>query len=156
MVSAVTVHAMALEASRLCREHGAGPREDWQLVDPGLFLKAIVKEGVLQEKDGISLALEVGPLLPSTAPGEHGVGFEAAGIASGQLLPFTYHVNLGGGVDRVDARPFALWGLITELPASPGLRLVGEVNGESVQHARANNSSMVCFISRPSRTRRLW
>src|SRR2546425_4000384 len=82
------------------------PREDWQLVDPGLFLKAIVKEGVLQEKDGISLALEVGPLLPSTAPGEHGVGFEAAGIASGQLLPFTYHVNLGGGVDRVDARPF--------------------------------------------------
>jgi len=121
-----------------------------------LFLKAIVKEGVLQEKDGISLALEVGPLLPSTAPGEHGVGFEAAGIASGQLLPFTYHVNLGGGVDRVDARPFALWGLITELPASPGLRLVGEVNGESVEHERANNSALVGFIWQPILARRFW
>lgn len=115
-----------------------------------------MKEGVLQEKDGISLALEVGPLLPSTAPGEHGVGFEATGIASGQLLPFTYHVNLGGGVDRVDARPFALWGLIAELPASPGLRLVGEVNGESVEHERANNSALVGFIWQPIPARRFW
>jgi hypothetical protein len=29
-------------------------------------VKAVVKEGVLQEKDGVSFAIEAGPLMPST------------------------------------------------------------------------------------------
>ncbi len=130
-------------------------REDWQLVDAGLFLKAVLKEGVLQDKEGLSVALEAGPLLPSTT-GEDGVGFEATGIVSGRLQPLTYHVNFGGGVDRVDARPFALWGLITELPVVPALRLVGEVNGESVEQERGNNSVLVGFIWQPFPSSEFW
>jgi len=112
------------------------PRESWQFVDPGLFLKAILKEGILQEKAGVGVAVEIGPLLPSTIRGENGLGAEAFAIVSGRLNPFTYHVNAGGGVDRTDARPFALWGLIVEMPVAPTFRLVGEVNGESVAAER--------------------
>lgn len=77
-----------------------------------MFLKGLLFEEALQEQHGLSVALEVGPLPPSTAPGEHGLGFEATAIGSGRLSPLTYHVNVGGGVDRAEARPFATWGLI--------------------------------------------
>src|SRR5574337_557500 len=73
------------------------PDRGAQLVDPGLFLKAVLKEGILQEQDGIGIAVEVGPLLPSTVQGEQRLGFEGIGILSGRLLPFTYHLNVGRG-----------------------------------------------------------
>jgi hypothetical protein len=117
----------------------AGP----QLVDPGLFLKAVVKEGVLQEKEGVSVAVEMGPLLPSTRPGERRLGFEGIGIMSHRVSPFTFHLNVGGGVAREGTRPFAVWGLITEFPVVPQVRLVGEVNGESVHGQAANNSALL-------------
>src|SRR5919204_3122270 len=47
-----------------------------QLVDPALFLKAVLREGILQEKEGVSVALELGPLLPTTRQGERHFGFE--------------------------------------------------------------------------------
>ena len=141
-----------------------GVRERWELVgqfnvqegsgteitDPGLFLKGVLKEGVLQGKDGVSIAVEAGPLLPSTVKGERGVGFEASGILSARLAPVTFHVNVGGGVDRSDARPFANWGLIGELPVTARVRFVSEVNGESTKGQRPNNSVLVGFIWQPS------
>lgn len=123
--------------------------EDLQLVDPGLFLKAVLKEGILQEKEGIGFAVEAGPLLPSTVQGKRRVGFEGIGILSGRFAPFTYHVNLGGGVDRAKGNPFAIWGVIVEFPLFPSFRLVGEVNGESVKGEPANNSGLFGFIWQP-------
>jgi hypothetical protein len=41
-----------------------------QLVDPALSLKAVLREGILQEKAGVSIAVETGLLLPATVPGE--------------------------------------------------------------------------------------
>lgn len=38
----------------------------------------------------------------------------------------------------------------------PGFRLVGEVNGESVEHERANNSALLGFIWQPFPRRELW
>lgn len=125
------------------------PEEEFQLVDPALFLKAVLKEGVLQEKEGVGVAVEVGPLLPSTAQGERRVGFEGIGIVSGRLAPITYHVNVGGGVDRAQGNPFAIWGVIVELPALQNLRLVGEINGESIKGEPANNSGLFGFIWQP-------
>src|SRR3989440_11821502 len=66
-----------------------------EITDPGLSLKGVLKEGGLQEKPGLSIAVEAGPLLPSTLPHEHGVGFEAIGIVSGKLAAVTLHVNGG-------------------------------------------------------------
>jgi hypothetical protein len=59
----------------------------FEITDPGLFLKGVLKEGVLQENPGLSIAVEAGPLLPSTLPHENGVGVEAIGIVSGKLTP---------------------------------------------------------------------
>ena len=112
------------------------PETGLQLVDPALSLKAVLKEGILQEKAGISVAVEMGLLLPSTVPGERRLGFEGVGIVSHRVSPFTFHLNVGGGVDREALRPFGVWGVITELPIGATVRLVGEVNGESVQRAR--------------------
>lgn len=125
------------------------PQEDLQLIDPALFLKAILKEGFLQEKEGIGVAVEAGPLLPSTVHGNRRVGFEGIGIVSGRLAPLTYHVNLGGGVDRTQSNPFAIWGVIVELPIFQNFRVVGEINGESVKGEPANHSGLLGFIWRP-------
>jgi len=102
------------------------PHGSVRLEDPALSLKAVLKEGVLQEKPGVSFAVEMGPLLPSTARGEKKVGFEGTGIISGELSPVMLHLNLGGGVDRMDNNPFVAWGIIAELPVVPKFRIVGE------------------------------
>jgi hypothetical protein len=123
----------------------AGP----QLVDPALSLKAVLREGILQEKPGMSVAVEVGLLLPATRQGERHLGFEGVGIVSAQFAPFIFHLNFGGGVDREETHPFVVWGVITELPIVPRLRLVGEVNGESVHGQAANNSGLLGVLWQP-------
>jgi hypothetical protein len=120
-----------------------------ELVDPALSLKGVLREGVLQDRPGPSVAVEAGLLLPSTVRGERGVGFEAVGIVSGKLAAFTWHVNGGGGLDR-DGRLFGTWGVIGELPLHPKVRLVGEVNGESTRGERPNNSALLGVIWQPT------
>jgi len=121
-----------------------------ELTDPGVSLKGVLKEGVLQEKEGVSVAIEAGLLLPSSLPHEHDVGVEAIGIVSGKISPVTVHVNGGGGLDRDGGHAFAIWGVIGELPVHPKLRLVGEVNGESTQDQRPNNSALLGVIWQPT------
>jgi hypothetical protein len=123
---------------------------DVEITDPALSLKGVVKEGVLQDKPGLSVAVEAGLLLPSTVSRERGVGFEAIGIVSGKLAPVTVHVNGGGGLDR-DGHVFGIWGVIGELPLHAKLRVVGEVNGEvTPQGERPNNSALLGLILQPT------
>jgi hypothetical protein len=122
---------------------------DVELSDPSVSLKGVLKEGALQDKPGVSVAVEAGPLLPSTLPHERGVGFEAIGIVSGKLAPVTLHVNGGGGVNR-DGQLFGVWGVIGELPLTLKLRLVSEVNGESTRGERPNNSALLGLIWQPT------
>ena len=117
-----------------------------RLRDAALSIKAVVKEGVLQEKSEISFALEAGPLLPSTDKEERRFGFEGIGIISGKVNAFTYHVNLGGGLDRANTDAFMVWGIIGELPVTPKLRVVGEINGEAVRTHTPDNSALVGLI----------
>jgi hypothetical protein len=123
---------------------------EFEVADPGLFVKGVLKKGVLQDKPGLSIAVEAGVLLPSTLPHEHGVGFEAIGIVSGTVAPVTVHVNGGGGLARDDQHAFGVWGVIAELPVHSRVRLVGEVNGESIQDARPNNSALFGVIWQPT------
>ena len=120
-----------------------------QLVDPALSLKAVLREGILQEKAGVSIAVETGLLLPATVPGERKLGFEGVGIVSLRMSPFTFHLNLGGGVDREETRPFGVWGVITELPLGATVRLVGEINGESGHGHAADNSGLLGVLWQP-------
>jgi hypothetical protein len=125
------------------------PDGDVNLIDPALFVKAVLKEGVLQEKTGLSIAVEVGPLLPSTEKGERHFGVEGTGIASGKLGPFMLHVNGGLGVQRSTGDVVGIWGVIGELPLSNGLRLVGEVNGEKPRRENQRDSGLLGVIWRP-------
>jgi len=122
---------------------------DVELTDPSLSLKGVLRQGLLQDKPGVSVAVEAGPLLPSTLPHEDRVGFEVIGIVSGKLAPVTVHVNGGGGLDR-DGRGFGVWGVIGELPVHSKLRLVGEVNGQSTEGERPNNSALLGIIWQPT------
>jgi hypothetical protein len=120
-----------------------------KLVDPGLFLKGIIKEGILQQQEGVSVAVEAGLLLPSAASEQNGFGFEGIGILSGELHRFAYHINVGGGVDRQKTHPFVLWGVIGEISLLPSLRLVGEVSGESSKEKIPDNSVLLGVIWQP-------
>jgi len=55
-------------------------------------------------------------------------------------------VNVGGGVDRARTDPFAIWGVIVELPFLSNFRLVGEVSGESVRKRLPDESALLGFI----------
>ena len=122
------------------------PDEDARLVDSALSLKRVFKEGVLQGEEGISFAIEAGALLPSTAQGEKRFGFEGVGILSGRISPFTFHINLGGGVDRDETNPFFVWGVIGEFPMTLKFRLVGEINGESHKKMPVDTSGLLGLI----------
>ncbi len=41
-----------------------GPEGSVNLIDPALFVKGVRREGVLQGKDGVGIAVEVGLPLP--------------------------------------------------------------------------------------------
>jgi hypothetical protein len=127
------------------------PRHDSALViDPALSVKAVLKDGVLQEKNGVSAAIEAGLLLPSGRKDENRVGFQGIGILSGKIAELTYHLNLGGGTDREKSNPFVIWGIIAEFPVAETLRAVGEINGESGQATPADNSALLgCIWTTP-------
>jgi hypothetical protein len=120
-----------------------------EVTDPALSLKGVVQEGVLQDRQGLSVAVEASLLLPSTVAGERGVGFETVGIVSGKLAPVIVHVNGGGGLDR-GGRLFGVWGVIGEVPVHEKVRVVGEVNGESIEGLPPNNSALIGVIWQPT------
>jgi hypothetical protein len=136
-----------LEGVEVVGEFGLEERAGQHLdvTDPEISVKAVLKNGVLQDKPGFSLAVETALVLPSTLEDEHRFGAEVVGIGSEKLGPFTFHLNLGGGIDR-KTNPMFIWGLITELPVHPRLRLVSEVNGESAQGETAASSGLLGAI----------
>ncbi len=123
--------------------------EKLEVTDPEISLKTVLKDGVLQDKPGVSVAVETGLVLPSNLEGERRFGVEVVGIVSGQLSPVMCHLNVGGGVDRAESNPLVIWGLIAELPAHPRLRLVSEVNGESAEGEASQSSGLLGFIWQP-------
>lgn len=133
-----------------------GPDGDLNVSDPALSIKQVLKEGVLQDKEGVSIAVEVGALLPSTERGERRFGFEGIGILSAPLGPLVFHVNGGLGIERSTSDLVGIWGLIGELPVAPGLRVVGELNGEVPRRADQRASGLLGPIWRPWSSRKLW
>ena len=54
--------------------YNKGEVRNFELKEPALFLKGIIREGILQDMTGPSLALEIGVLFPSTVKGERKAG----------------------------------------------------------------------------------
>src|SRR5262249_19405444 len=91
----------------------------------GAFLKGVLRPGSLQDKSGISIATEFGPLLPEIN-GDPRWGFSWAGIASQRWDWGAVHLNLGTAFTREHHGDVFL-GTIVEGPAKWTVRPVAEV-----------------------------
>jgi hypothetical protein len=68
-------------------------------VETGFFLKGVLREGILQEQPGPSIATEFGVLLPGIND-QHGTGGSIAAILSQRWEPLTVHLNAAAAVTR--------------------------------------------------------
>jgi len=132
------------------------PDAELDVIDSALSLKGVLKEGVLQDKDGVGFAVEASALLPSTEKGQGRFGFESIGILSDKLGPFTFHLNGGLGIERSTGDLVGIWGLIAELPVANSVRVVGEVNGEKPRREDQRDSALLGVIWQPWSETNLW
>ena len=111
-------------------EHPLPPAEDTRsrLVGNGVFLKGVLKEGVLQDKAGPSVATEFGILLPGIND-EHGAGASWLGIVSQRWAWGTIHLDAGAALTR-DHHGDLFLGTIIEGPYDWKIRPVAEVDYE--------------------------
>jgi len=106
--------------------------EGFQINDAALSLKGVLKDGFLQEKEGISVAFEADLLFPSTLPDRSRFGAQGTGIISAKIDPMIFHFNLGGGIENSRSNFFILWGVISEFPIDANWRLVNEFVGRHI------------------------
>jgi hypothetical protein len=100
-----------------------------RLLDTDVFVKTLLRRGALQGESGVSVATELGPLLPE-AGGDHGFGASVNVITSYRWPALTLHVNVNPMLSRT--HHFDAFGsVIVEGPFSWTVRPVGEV---FVQH----------------------
>lgn len=123
-----------------------GENQDGEIKDPAVFLKGVLREGILQNQQGPSFAVELGVLLPSTVKGERNTGVEGVAIFTDKISNWVYHFNLGIELDRENFAPNGIWGVILEYPFGGGLRSVAEVNGVIKRHGPSDNSGLAGFI----------
>jgi hypothetical protein len=88
-------------------------------------LKSIIRDGILQEKDGPSIAVEFGPLLPGIN-GEPGTGATLGGIVLNRWGLLTAHFNAAATVTR-SHHADAFFGTIVEGRWDWPVRPVAEV-----------------------------
>jgi hypothetical protein len=109
----------------LDREPGEPGEPASSIVDNGIFIKQVLRPGVLQHKSGPSIATEYGFLLPAVR-GERGTGFSVAGILSQRWEAATLHLNVVTSLTR-DHEPDLFLGAILEGPHSWVVRPVAEL-----------------------------
>jgi hypothetical protein len=114
------------------------------LVDNGVFIKQVLRRGVLQEEAGPSVATEYGVLLPSINA-EHGTGFSAAGIVSQRWQSASVHLNAALALTR-EHEPDLFLGAIVEGPISWRVRPVAEVFTEQARGGARINSRLLGAI----------
>lgn len=114
--------------------------------DTALSLKGVLREGSLQERTGLSVATEIGALLP-TINGDPGVGAQWALIVSQRWPDLTVHVN--GAAARTRAHdPGVFGGIILEGHDAWAVRPVAEVFVESERGSPMTVSGLVGTIWR--------
>ena len=93
-------------------------------LDAELLAKVVVRQGVLQDRPGPSVAVEAGAILP-TIPVAGGVGAAVTAIASERWPALALHLNAEGDYTRDHTFTF-IGGFIVEGPDAWVVRPVGE------------------------------
>jgi len=107
----------------------------------GMFLKHIVRPGVLQDQPGVSVATEFGVLLPGVNA-QSGTGFSVAAIVSQQWTPITVHLNINAAETRA-GNPDLFVGAIVEGATPWAVRPVAEVYYEHEFGAAETQSLLI-------------
>jgi hypothetical protein len=116
------------------------------LVDDGVFVKQLLRKGVLQDGEGPSVATEYGVLLPDVH-GEHGTGLSLAGIVSQRTDEMSVHLNGAFAVTR-EHEPDVFLGAILEGPGRWSVRPVAEAFTERERAGERTDSALVGAIWR--------
>jgi hypothetical protein len=95
------------------------------MVDNAVFLKHVVREGTLQEQEGLSIAIEFGALLPGIND-ESGLGAEVAGIVGNQWDWGAIYFTAAAALTR-DGHSEMFLGTIIEGPFDWPVRPVAEL-----------------------------
>jgi hypothetical protein len=116
------------------------------IVNTGVFVKTVLREGALQDANGPSVAAEYGILLPELH-GQSGTGASLAGIVSQRSEAGTLHLNTALAWNRAH-EPDLFLGAILEGPYSWAVRPVAEVFAEQASGASRTTSALVGAIWR--------
>jgi hypothetical protein len=123
---------------------------DSSIVENGVFIKQVLKRGVLQDQPGLSVATEYGLLLPGIHA-QSGTGASIAGIVSQRTESLSLHLNGQFAINR-DHEPDLFLGVILEGPYTWVVRPVAEVFGDKASGTARTSSGLVGAIWRVSDT----
>jgi hypothetical protein len=104
---------------------GAASTPKLHAEESDVFLKVLLREGTLQEKGGLSMAMEFGPLLPNYN-GEKGYGAQDNLITSYRTPALVLHLNTALAWSR-QHQPEVVSSLIVEGPWDWKVRPVAEI-----------------------------
>ena len=116
------------------------------IVDNGIFIKQVLRQGALQDAPGPSVATEYGVLFPSVNGGK-GTGLSVAGIVSQRTEAVSVHLNAALAWTR-EHEPDLFLGAILEGPYAWAVRPVAEVFGEQASGSPRITSRLVGAIWR--------
>jgi hypothetical protein len=119
-----------------------------RITDTDFLAKLLLRKGTLQEHTGVSIATEVGPLLPELG-GSHGFGVSDDVIVSMRWHDVTAHLNTQPMFDR-EHRAALLETLILEGPFRWRVRPVSELAVESEWYGPTTASALGGAIARVS------
>jgi hypothetical protein len=139
---------LVLEGQRQVLLNPAADEPKTSLLDTGVFVKTVVREGSLQDARGPSVAMEYGVLLPEVH-GQSGTGASLAGIVSRRWDAGTLHFNAQFAWNRAH-EPDGFLGVILEGPYAWTVRPVAEVFGEQASGSPRTSSALVGAIWRAS------
>jgi hypothetical protein len=117
----------------------AGPMN----VSNAAFLKYVIKPGVLQDKPGVSIATEFGPLFANF--GDSGTGFGWTGIASQRWDWGTVHLNAAANL-TTDRQGEVFLDAIIEGPNKWMVRPVMEIYSDTVVNQTQTYSALIGAI----------
>ena len=135
-----------LEGQRQVLLEPAAGEPTTSIVDTGVFVKTVLREGALQDAPGPSVAAEYGVLLPEVH-GQSGTGVSLAGIVSQRWEAGTLHLNAAFAWNR-EHEPDGFLGAILEGPYAWTVRPVAEVFGERASESSRVTSALVGAIWR--------
>jgi hypothetical protein len=137
---------LVLEGQRQTALDPAPGEPSSSIVDTGVSIKTVLREGALQDASGPSIAAEYGLLLPEVH-GESGAGASLAGIVSQRWEAGTLHINSALAWNR-EHEPDLFLGAILEGPYSWPVRPVAEVFGEQASGGPRTTSALLGAIWR--------